>query len=99
VFENNPTWEDAMCDICAWPRLHALALELVEPGVMDKSGLWVDGFTKEKSEKWGVALAEASARLKSRCLKLWTVDGNGDFGHICRGCLQSWLDTPDKDKT
>jgi len=87
-------WLDGLCDTCAVLRVHEVALAHVEPGVMDENGCWTDmQFTKDKSEKWGVALKKASEELTARCLKIWTVDG--DWGMVCKKCLQKLIDTPD----
>jgi allantoicase len=89
MFENSWYWTEGMCDICGRGRFHDLALEIVEPGVMDKNGHWIDGYSKEKSQKWGAALTEATKQLTVRCLRIDTTDGDSNL--VCKNCIQQWL--------
>jgi hypothetical protein len=86
----NPT----LCDLCGQTRLHEVALQFVEPGVINKSE-WIGGFTQEKSNKWGVALYKAHVQLQKPCLQI-TFDC--ESGCICRDCLVKLPDLFDGDK-
>jgi len=86
-----PRWvDDQMCDFCGHPKVHETALEFVEPGVMDENGGWTDKvYTKEKGDKWSMALHKAYDKLQKRCLCFYTY--TDDDGRICRDCLEEFM--------
>jgi len=86
---NDPEWQDDICDFCGQRRIHDVAEEIVEPGVME-DGKWTGHkWTKEKSEKWKLALKKAYEQLTKPCLVINTTEW--DQGTVCRDCLERFL--------
>lgn len=81
-----------LCDRCGQPRVSEVA-RTIDPFPMGEDGQWIGGFTREKRDRWKIALAAADAALRKPCVQFYIDCENGV---LCKDCLLSFVQKIDE---